>query len=149
VSDKKKDRHERLAELLGPNSKNFLGTGMSLEEFSTLITAEKLAASWCVQPQDERKRRRRAVILLSQELGHIEEKTQFSTRLCELAIEAVIEGDWTMVEEWAEHFTFAEEFPKNVTDETGTDLRDKYVPVFATFRELLLQVLRGSKEQPA
>ena len=145
----KKDKRERLAELLGPNSKNFLGTGMSLEEFSALMTAEKLAASWCLQPQDERKRRRRAVILLAQEMGRIEEQTQFATRICELAIESVIEGDWTMVEEWAEHFTFAEEFPKNVADETGTDLCDKYVAVFATFRELLLQVLRGSKEPPA
>ena len=148
MSDKK-DKRERLVELLSPNSKNFLGTGMTLEEFSVLMTAEKLAASWCLQSRDERKRRRRAVILLSQELGRIEEKTVFATRNCELAIESVIEGDWKMVEEWAEHFTFAEEFPKNVTDETGTSLRDKYAPVFATFRELLLQVLRTDKEQPA
>ena len=148
MSDKK-DKRARHIELLSPNSKNFLGTGMTLDEFSALMTAEKLAASWCLQSRDECKRRRRAVILLSQELGRIEEKTMSATRNCELAIEAVIEGDWKMVEEWAEHFTFAEEFPKNVTDEAGTNLRDKYVPVFVTFRELLLQVLRTDKEPPA
>ena len=148
MSDKK-DKRERLVELLSPNSKNFLGTGMTLAEFSALMTAEKLASAWCLQSRDECKRRRRAVILLSQELGRIEEKTQFATRNCELAIESVIEGDWSMVEEWAEHFTFAAEFPANVTDEAGTNLRDKYAPVFATFRELLLQVLRTDKEQPA
>lgn len=148
MSDKK-DKRERLVELLSPNSKNFLGTGLTFEELSALTTAEKIAASWCLQPRDERKRRRRAVILLSQELGRIEAETIFATRNCELAIESVIEGDWEMVEEWADHFTFAEEFPTNVTDETGTSLRDKYAPVFATFRELLLQVLRTDKEPPA
>ena len=148
MSDKK-DKRERLVELLSPNSKNFLGSGMTLEEFSALMTAEKLSASWCLQSRDERKRRRRAVILLSQELGRIEEKTMFATRNCELAIESVIEGDWKMVEEWAEHFTFADEFPENVTDDARTNLRDKYAPVFVTFRELLLQVLRTDKEQPA
>ena len=138
MSDKK-DKRERLVELLSPNSKNFLGTGMTLEEFSALMTAEKLAASWCLQSRDERKRRRRAVILLSQELGRIEEKTVFATRNCELAIESVIEGDWKMVAEWADLFTFG--------DETEA-LRQSSAAIFAVFRELLLQALRGEKELP-
>ncbi len=135
----KPDKRERLAELLGTDSTNFLGTGLSLREFMQLHTAERLTASWFLQPQEEKKRRRAAVIQLAIELGRVREATDFSTRLAELAIEAVIEGDWKMVEEWADHFTFTEE---------GEDLRAKYAPVFAVFRELLLQALRTQKEMP-
>lgn len=135
----KPDKRERLAELLGTGSKNFLGTGLTMEEFIQLFNAEKLAASWFIQPLEERKRRRCAVIRLSQELGRIEETTNFATRLGELAIEAVIEGDWTMVKEWAEHFAFKDE---------SEDLRGGMVAPYATFRELLLQVLRTDKEPP-
>lgn len=136
----KPDKRERLAELLGTNSKNFLGTGLTLHEFMQLHTAEEIAASWALQPQEEKKRRRRAVVQLSIELGRVCETTNFSTGLAEAAIESVIEGNWKMVEEWAEHFTF---------DEESQDLRDKYAPVFAVFRELLLQTVRAQKERPA
>jgi hypothetical protein len=101
---------------------------------------EKLAASFCLQPQEERKRRRQAVIQLSIELDRIRQTTDFSTHLCELAIESVIEGDWSMVEEWAEHFTFEDEH---------SVIEAREAPAFVTFRELLLQVVRTSKERPA
>ena len=130
----KKDGRERLAELLGSDSTNFLGTGLTMREFMLLHQAEKLAAAWCLQPPVEQKRRRRAIIQLSIELGRIQETAQFATRLAELAIEAVIEGDWKLVEEWAEHFAFSDE----ADDQSAT--------VFAVFRELLLQTLRTEKE---
>jgi hypothetical protein len=136
----KPDKRERLAELLGTGSKNFLGTGLTMEEFIQLFNAEKLAASWFIQPPEERKRRRRTVIQLSQELGRIEAINGFATRLGELAIEAVIEGDWAMVKEWADHFSF---------DDEGEDLRARAAPTWTTFRELLLQALRTDKELPA
>lgn len=135
----KPDKRERFAELLGLDSKNFLGTGLTFNEFMQLHRAEQLAASWALQVPEEKKRRRRAVIQLSIELGRIRDTMEFSTALAELAIEAVIEGDWKMVEEWAEHFTFESE---------GAELRDRCAPVFAVFRELLLQTLRGQKERP-
>lgn len=129
---------DRLAELI--DSTNFLGTGLTLGEFVRLGNTEKMAASWALQPREERRRRLDAVMRLSVELTRVRETTEFSTRLAELAIESVIEGDWKMVEEWAEHFTFADE---------GEDLRQKYVAVFAIFRELLLQGLRAEKGVPA
>ena len=135
----KPDKHERLAELLGVGSKNFLGTGLTLEEFVQLFSAEKLAASWGLQSPEERKRRRRIVIALAQELGRIAEKSGFSTHLAELAIESVIEGDWKMAEEWAEHFAFEDEHE---------EIRTREAPEFAIFRELLLQAIRTDKEPP-
>ena len=135
----KRDKRERFAELLGLDSKNFLGTGLTFDEFMQLHRAEQIAASWALQAPEEKKRRLRAVIQLSIELGRICEAHGFSTGLAELAIEAVIEGDWKMVQEWAAHFTF---------DTEGEDLRSQYAPVFAIFREMLLQVLRAQKELP-
>ena len=135
----KKDPRTRLAELLGTDSTNFLGTGLTMREFMQLGHAEKLATAWCIQPREEQRRRLRAVIQLSIELGRLRETTNFATRLAELAIESVIEGDWKMVEEWADHFTFGDE-----TEE----LRQTSAPIFAVFRELLLQALRAEKELP-
>lgn len=135
----KKHNRARLEELIGPTSTNVLGTGLTMLEFMQLVNAERLAASWVLQPRDECKRRIRAVIALSIELGRLQEKVTFATRLAELAIESVIEGDWERVEEWADHFTFGDE---------DTELRHKYAPTYAAFRELLLQVLRTGKEPP-
>lgn len=130
------DPRERLAELMGSDSTNFLGTGLTLREFMQLHDAEKLSRSWALSPREEQRRRLTAVVQLSAELAHIRETFSFATRLAELAIEAVIEGDWKMVEEWAEHFSFEDSGSKNAI-------------TYATFRELLLQVLRTEKEGPA
>ena len=136
----KKDNRARLEELLGSDSTNFLGTGLTMREFLLLTQAEKLVNAWCMQPPEEQKRRRRIVIQLSQELGRIQENTGFATRLAELAIEAVIEGDWKMVQEWAEHFSFEDE---------NEQIRAQSAEPYSVFRELLLQALRTDKEPPA
>lgn len=130
---------ERLIEMFSSDSTNFLGSGLTQREFLQLHDAEKLAASWALQPQEEKKRRREAVIRLSVELERIREKEPFATRLAELAIESVIEGDWKMVEEWAEHFSFEGE---------RDEIRIHAGAVYQAFRELLLQVLRVGKEGP-
>ena len=119
--------------------KDLLGRLSELRTYLQLADAESLAASWAIQPREERKRRLHAVMRLSVELARIHETTEFSTGLAELAIESVIEGDWKMVEEWAEHFSF---------DAEGEQLRERFAPVFAVFRELLLQTLRATNGLP-
>jgi hypothetical protein len=136
----KKDNRARLEELIGSDSTNFFGTGLTLREFLVLTQAEKLVNSWCLQTPEEQKRHRRIVIQLSQELGRIQEKTGSGTRLAELAIESVIEGDWKMVEEWAEHFSF---------EEDDEQICAQSAEPYSVFRELLLQALRTNKEPPA
>lgn len=130
------DRRARLDELLGVDSTNYLGTGLTLRELMQLTNAEKIAASWTLQSREEKRRRLAAVTHLVAELERIRETTQSATRLAEMAIECVIEGDWTMVEEWADHFSFEDEH-----DGPGS----KNAIAYATFRELLLQVLRTEK----
>jgi hypothetical protein len=136
----RESHNTRLRDLLDPGSTNFLGTGLSLREFMELHSAEKLSRSWSLQPREEQKRRLAAVIRLSAELARIREKENFATRLAEMAIESVIEGDWKMVEEWAEHFAF---------DDERDEVRDRGGEIYATFRELLLQALRTGKDGPA
>jgi hypothetical protein len=136
----KKDHAARFIELLSPDSKNFLGTGLSMEEFFKLGRAEKFAASWANQDRDERKRRLKAVIALSIEMAKILETGGFATFWCERSIEAVIEGDWKMAADYADYFTFASE---------SGDLISIERPRFATFRELLLQAVRGSSGKAA
>lgn len=126
----KKDHQARFHELLSPTSTNFLGTGLTLQEFMQLGMAEKVEVSWFRQERDERKRRLNFVMELSVELAKIKETTLFSTGLAELGIESLIEGDWKMVQEWAEHFTFQEETHESIKS---------HASVYARFSELLQQ----------
>lgn len=91
-------------------------------------TFERICESWFNQQRDERKRRLHFVMELSIELAKIKEKMTFSTGLAELGIESVIEGDWKMVKEWADHFSFNEE---------REEIRLSCADTFARFRELL------------
>jgi hypothetical protein len=126
----KKDRKARHMEMFGPGSTNFFGTGLTLQEFMQLGMAEKVGPSWFNQAREERKRRLNFVTELCIELAKIKEHHNFATGLAELGIESIIEGDWKMVQEWAEHFTFAEE-------SEGT--RATYASVYARYAELLQQ----------
>jgi hypothetical protein len=125
----KKDHQARYHELLSPTSTNFMGTGLTLQEFMQLGTAERVNTAWFTQERSERKRRLNFVTELSIELAKIKETTIFATGLAEMGIESIIEGDWKMVQEWAEHFSFA--------DDDGA--RERYASVFARFAELLMQ----------
>lgn len=125
-----RDKRERFVELFSPDSKNFMGTGLTMQEFMRLNTAEKVAESWFNQKRKERKRRLDFVMELSVELAKIKEQMTFATRLAELAIESIIEGDWNMVKGWADDLSF-----NNERDEIKSNCDE----VYARFRELLLQ----------
>jgi type II secretory pathway component PulL len=93
-------------------------------------TAERIYESWFRQDRPERKRRLNFVMELSIELAKIKEQTFFATGLAELGIESVIEGDWNMVKEWADHFTFNDE---------RDEIRLSSAAIYARFSELLQQ----------
>jgi hypothetical protein len=124
----KKDYRARHEELLSSTSTNFFGTGLTLQEFMQLNMAERVQSAWFQQDRDERKRRLNFVTELAIELDKIKATTTFSTGLAELGIESIIDGDWKMVQEWAEHFSFSED--------DGT--RERYASVYARFAELLM-----------
>lgn len=93
-------------------------------------TAERICESWFNQQRDERKRRLHFISQLCVELEKIKEQQMFATGLAELGIESIIEGDWKMVKEWADHFSFEDE---------RDEIRIGCAEVYARFRELLLQ----------
>lgn len=124
------DKREKYLDFFGTKSKNFLGTGLTLEEFMQLHTAEKVQESWFRQERDERKRRLGFVMELSVELVKIKEQIMFCTALAESAIEAIIEGDWRMVKDWADHLSFEDE---------RIEIHASSAHVYAKFRELLMQ----------
>lgn len=128
MTTKKKDHQARFMELFSRT--NFLGSGLSLEQFTELYTAEKLAASWALQDKKERARRLSLVTDLCAELTQIKVHHNFATRIAELAIESVIEGDWPAVKDWAEQLSFANE---------NEQIRQRSALVYARFSELLMQ----------
>jgi len=115
---------------------NFLGSGLTVAEWMRLGMAERMAASWSMQDGEEKQRRLDAIVRLSVELAHIRETTSFATRMAEVAIEYIIEGRWDSVEKHAEMLTFNRE---------RAELRERYVPIYANFRELILQAVRIGK----
>lgn len=101
-----------------------------LAEIMRTSMAQKVMESWFRQDRNERKRRLHFVTELIFELAKIKETTTFCTGLAENGIESVIEGDWEMVKEWADHFSF---------DEERAEIRLSHADVYARFRELLQQ----------
>jgi len=122
-----KDKREKFIELLSPDSKNFMGTGLTMLEFLQLGKAEKVQESWFNIERDERIRRLDLVIELCVELRKIEQATQFSTAICRMAIGALIEGDHKDMKRYAEDFMFEDE---------SEGLRKQYAPIFKHFSEL-------------
>lgn len=127
--DQAKDKRERFIELLSPTSKNFTGTGLTIQEFMQLGAAERVTASWFRQERKERQRRLGFVSELCLELAKIKAVTLFSTGLAESGIEALIEGDWATVKDYAELLMFEDDPPT----------RERHAALYARFSELLHQ----------
>jgi hypothetical protein len=131
---------DKAKEYLDPKSKNFMGTGLTLEKMMQVGLAQSIERAFFRQRKEEKKRRLEYIINLSYELLRIRKHTNFATGLCEIAIENVIEGDWKGVEMWAAHFEFAEE---------QKELREEYAPLFNAFRRLLLDAHKTRPQDPS
>jgi hypothetical protein len=123
---------ERYMDFFNTEGGNIFGTGLTLAEFTRLGFAERIERSWVTQTNEEQKRRLQFILELAVELAKVREQTNFSTGLAESAIEAIITGDWILVESYAELFCF---------DGEDGQLRDRYGPIYARFVELLNNVL--------
>lgn len=133
---------DRLSQLLDVESDNFMGTGLSLQEFLLCGKVDELANSFATQDKDERKRRLGFVVKLGAELDRMRSKgLQFGTALAEAAIESVILGDWKMVKDWANDFTFEHEHEQT---------RQTYAPLYAPFVGLLQEAFESRpKAEPS
>lgn len=132
-----------LKSVLDPTNGNFLGTGLSLQEWLIAGRLRDFQESFVSQDRGEKKRRMKFLILMSVELVKIREVSRFSTAQAEAAIECVIEGDWQMLNTWAKGFTF---------EEDGPEAAARYGPLWARFRELCLEAFQtrpGAPPEPA
>jgi hypothetical protein len=132
---------ERLSKLLDIESDNFLGTGMSLQDFMLCGLVEDINHSFVTQMKPERKRRLGFIRKLAAELdrilvdGHL-----FGSAIAEGGIGAVILGDWSEVKDIAEEFRFTDE------DE---HTRNTYAPIYANFVGLLQEAFDTRPEAEA
>ena len=90
---RKETAREKILRYLDPNSENFMGSGMTMKQFSLVGYAEKTERSFARQNVGERRRRMDLMIRMAVELTKIREVNGFGTRLGESMIEDVIEGD--------------------------------------------------------
>lgn len=124
----------RLHDMLDPSSSDFMGTGMSMQEFMMVGEVERLTASYWRQDREEKSRRRDAMVALTVEYIKITAQTIQATLFAREAIVGIVNGDWRDVKTCRDMLTFE-----------GEDVghRDVYAPIFARFVELLDEVLAG------
>ena len=86
---------------------------------------EEIIRSWCLADKATRKHRLKTIIALAIELEEIKKVNIFSTLFGEMAIEAVIQGDWKELEEVIGYQTFKTEHP---------DIQAQFAPLWEKFR---------------
>lgn len=89
---------------------------------------KKLYDAYCLVDRDEQRARLTTIMALSVELHKIQEQDIFSTRLGEVPIESILEGDWEYAATYVSHFTFEGE---------GPEAAAKYGALWEPYRTLL------------
>ena len=97
---------------------------------------EAFKRSWFCANRPERKHRIKYVLLLSAELERIKAQSIQATLLGQAAIEDLIEGNYREMIVLRSDLSFDDEF------------RDRYVPLWARFRELLQEAYDRRPGQP-
>lgn len=121
---------ERLLEFFNPEGTNFLGSGMTLAEWSAAHTITQLQNVFTFQERPEIRRRLDLIIELGAEYKAIEAQTRFSTAFAKMVIEDIIKGDWYGVRINGESLRFEDEHPET---------RARYAPIFKRFAELAMK----------
>ena len=88
---------------------------------------EEIQNSWCLADKAARKHRLKTLIALVLELEEIKKVSIFSTAFGEMAIEAVIQGDWRELEEVVGYQTFKAE---------SKEIQDQFAPLWEKFRAI-------------
>lgn len=117
---------------------NFLGTGMSLQDFMVKHRVEQFTRSWFAQDRIEQTRRLELVIRLSVELVKIRDVNIFATGLGESSIKAVIEGEWRELIGWIVHLKFSSE---------SDDIQQDFQPLWADFVKILEEAYAGRPQE--
>jgi hypothetical protein len=123
-----------LRKYLDIHGPDFMGTGMSFQEFMAVGEIERLNNAYWRQSREEKDRRRDAVVALACEYAKITQQTNQAIAWAREAIPEVLNGGWKDVRMFRDMLTFTGE---------EKSFRDRYVPIFEHFVSLLDQVLEG------
>ena len=107
---------DKLDDFLDPKGDNFLGTGLSVQDLMFEGRLKTIENSFPTLMGPEKKHRLHIILSLSAELQRIKKINMFGTASGEMAVESVINGDWTDVKMWAESLKFKEEDPSWTSD---------------------------------
>jgi hypothetical protein len=129
-----------LRRMLSPDSPDFMGSGMTVQEFMMAGELERLQNAYWRQSLEEKRRRQEAVVALATEYVKIIQQTRQATLWAREAFVAVLNGDWKEVKicrgclsDEGEHFGLTLELKE----------------IFLPFVKLLDEVLTGvPKEEP-
>ncbi len=130
-----------LQKYLDVNNPDFMGSGMTFQEFMMVGEVERIRSSYSRQTREEKSRRRDAMVALTIEYTKILQQTHQATMWAREAIVEVLNGDWKEVKVCRDMLTFEGDF---------VGLQSLHGPIFARFVEMLDEVLAGvpKEEEP-
>lgn len=128
-----------LHHMLNPNSSDFMGSGMTVQEFMMAGELERIQNAYWRQPREEKDRRRNAIVELAIEYSKIVQQTRQATMWAREAIVEVLEGNWKEVKVCRDMLTFEGDF---------VGLQAVHGPIFARFVQMLDDVLAGVPKEP-
>lgn len=123
-----------LERMTHPDTKDFMGSGLSIQEYLISGEIERHQAAYWRQSREEKSRRRDAVVNLTALYLQITKQTQQATMWPREAIVGVLNGDWKDVRACRDMLT-----------QHGEDLglTPELKAIFAPFIKLLDEVLAG------
>lgn len=125
LTERPRAAKDKLKAYFDPKGDNFLGTGMSMQEFMASQRIEQIQCAYVTAERPERKHRLKYILLLSHELEEIKKTTIQATGLAEMSIEHIILGEWKTASDFIQWLAFEDE------DRSGM------AKIFAKFVKLL------------
>lgn len=130
TTNEKKGPKAQLDEWFDPYGNNVMGTGLTLDEFIAWSAVRRVHNAFSMlQDRSEVERRRELILDLSREIHALAPtRHYFSIRIAELALDAIILGDWEDVENTENLLTF---------DAEDAGLKARHYEAYAPIRAVL------------
>jgi len=150
LAEENEEAKKSARSFFGLDGGEFMGTGMTLEEWSATLELEKIHNSFVTQPRTEQRRRLDFVIKLAVEGSRIRSIDNFGSIRLESGVEYVMEGAWEKVADEIKWCSFEgvlsplegsdreSEYSKEVLEE-GREQEKEYAKLWEPFKKLLQQ----------
>lgn len=126
-------------ETMHPDSRDFLGSGLTMIEYMATREMESIGRSFMRADRAEKRRRVALVVRLGAEIGRIGAVTRFPISSASRAVEAIIDGDWEGLKIDRSMFTFEGE---------SADTIATYQPIYAPLVKIIDEALATTPAAP-